>query len=177
MSVDAKESRLVDDEMLLRRRRHRKIDGGIEGLNLTAMMDIMTIILVFLIKQYESAPDNITLTDDLMPPKSSTPDELEPAVTLTLSQGAVLLDGIKVFGLVNHQPETADGWGALGKALSVRRDQLKMIEKASGKPFDGALRVIADENTPYDTVSQVLLQAGREQFTKFKLILQAGGSK
>ncbi len=173
-SVPSEES---DDELLLRRRKHRKHGEAIEGLNLTAMMDIMTIILVFLIKQYEAAPQNITLNDDLTPPKTTSEAEMVPGVALLISETAIVVDTKPIVVMEKGKAPTAEEWARVAKALADRRDQIKYIEERGGAKFDGNVMVIADENTPYEIISSALLQAGREQYTKYRLILQAGGKK
>lgn len=173
-SVPSEES---DDEILLRRRKHKGPGNPVEGLNLTAMMDIMTIILVFLIKQYEAAPQNITLNDDLTPPKSSSEAEMVPGVSLIISQTAIVVDSKAVVAMTGGKSPTAEEWAKVAKALADRRDQIKYLGERGGAKFDGNVMVIADENTPYEIISSALLQAGREQYTKYRLILRAGGKK
>ncbi|GDX78614.1 hypothetical protein LBMAG42_04250 [Deltaproteobacteria bacterium] len=166
-----------DDEMMMRRRKHAKVGSAVEGLNLTAMMDIFTIILVFLIKQYEAAPQNITLSEDLSPPLSTTTAEMVPGVSLIISKTSVMVDNKRIVVLADGKPTGTEGWGAVGKALGARRETIKYIGDHGGSQFDGNVMVIADEKTPYDVVSNVLYQAGKEQFTTYRLILRAGGTE
>ena len=49
------------------------------------MMDVMTILLVYLIKVFADAPQNITLNDDLRPPASTAPDNIVPAVRVMIA--------------------------------------------------------------------------------------------
>lgn len=165
----------TDDELLLRRAKHRKHSDAITGLNLTAMMDVMTILLVFLLKQYASAPENITLNDDLRPPVSSAPDTLVPAVSVVISKTSVLVDNklvLKVKGGVIVSDDPTKAYQPLASALTQRVDLINAVNKKGGAPFDGNLMVIADEDTPYDIVSSVLYQAGKAQFTSYRLIVR-----
>lgn len=167
------ESNDTDDEMLLRRRRHRKPDL-ITGLNLTAMMDVMTILLVYLIKVYASAPENITLNDDLRPPSSTAPQNLVPSVSVLISRSSILVDNKPVLQIadghvVGADPKTA--YLPLSEALTKRVDTIKAISARGGSPFDGNLMLIADEGTPYEIISSVLYQAGKSQFTAYRLVV------
>ncbi len=164
-----------DDELLLRRRRRSKLGSAIEGLNLTAMMDVMTILLVYLIKQYASAPENIQLADDLKPPASITTDTLVPGVRVTMSRSAILVDDKLVLKLQDGRPVDGaagdvNAWTPVGAALGTRRETIQRIADGGGAPFDGSLMVVADEDTPYDVLYGVLYVAGKEQFTSFRLI-------
>ncbi len=171
----AESSNATDDELLLRRAKHRSSGELITGLNLTAMMDVMTILLVFLLKQYASAPENITLNDDLRPPPSSAPDNLVPAVSVVISKTSIIVDNklvlkVKDAAIVADDPTKA--YQPLAAALTQRVDLINAVNKRGGAPFDGNLMVIADEDTPYDIVSSVLYQAGKAQFTSYRLIVR-----
>src|SRR4029078_688305 len=65
----------------------------IKDLNITPMMDMMTIILVFLLKSVASPTSPITCDQNLQVPKSFT--ELKPklAVTVTVTKKVLLVEG------------------------------------------------------------------------------------
>lgn len=163
-----------DDEFMIRRRRH--VDGGITGLNLTAMMDVMTILLVYLIKVFADAPQNITLNDDLRPPASTAPDNIVPAVRVMISNGAITVDDKQVLQIKDGEVVATDAknrYGPLTSALQKRVDDIKAIAQRTGGPgFDGILMVVADEDTPYGLLADVLSQAGRAQFTSYRLTVR-----
>jgi len=164
-----------DDDLLLMRRRRHHVAGANEGLNLTAMMDIFTIILVFMIKQYEAAPQNITLSEDLTPPKTTSEAEMVPGVALTISKTSILLDNKLVITIERGTSVTEAQWATVAKALADRRETIIAISDRGGAKFTGDVMVIADGEVPYETLSGALLQAGSEKYTTYRLVLQAGG--
>jgi len=175
-SVTDVENNGSDDEYFFAKRR-KHADEGITGLNLTAMMDVMTILLVYLIKVYASAPENITLNDDLRPPASTAPDNVIPAVKVMISSNAIIVDDRTVLMIENGAVVTTDAstlkYKPLAKALEKRRDDIKAISTRTGGPgFDGILMIVADENTPYGLLTDVLLQAGGAQFTSYRLTVR-----
>jgi biopolymer transport protein ExbD len=168
----------ADDEYFFAKRR-KHVEGGISGLNLTAMMDVMTILLVYLIKVYASSPENITLNDDLRPPASTAPDNVVPAVKVMISSNAIIVDDRTVLlikdGAVVYEEKTQK-YKPLAKALEKRRDDIKAISQRTGGPgFDGILMVVADENTSYGLLTDVLAQAGIAQFTSYRLTVRHTG--
>jgi biopolymer transport protein ExbD len=168
----------LDEEILFRRRRHRGAGELIVGLNLTAMMDIMTILLVYLIKVYADAPESITLNDDLRPPMSSAPANIVPSVSVLISKTAILVDQKPVLKVENGHIATSDpnqAYAPLAQALDKRVETIRAIQAAGGSPFDGNLMIIADEDTPYDLISNVLYQAGRAEFINYRLVVRKGG--
>lgn len=180
-----------DDEALLVRRKHRQGGELIAGLNLTPMMDVMTILLVYLIKVYAESPQNLTLNDDLRPPGSSAPGEMVPSVNVMVSSSAILVDNKKVLDVVrtpagcggksgtvcSYQVASDDpknAYAPLSQALTARVDVINAIAARGGSEFDGNLMVVADENTPYDLISNVLYHAGKAQFTSYRLVVRRG---
>ena len=63
-----------------------------EPLSINSLMDIMTILLVFLIKSYSSDPVTLKQTEDLKPPFSSSQLKPDPSTTMTLTLKGVLVD-------------------------------------------------------------------------------------
>lgn len=164
----------VDDELLLRRKR-RLATPDIAGLNLTAMMDMFTIILVYLIKVYASSPENLTLNDDLRPPTSTAPDNITPAVRVMIARSGVLVDDKLVMQFKDGQIVSADPtspYMPLREALEKRVSTIRAIEERGGSAFDGTLMVVADGDTPYEVIGKVLDQAGRSQFTSYRLVVR-----
>src|SRR5215471_939445 len=65
----------------------------IKDLNITPMMDMMTIILVFLLKSFSSTTSTITFNQDLQVPKSITQLKPKLAVTVTITKKVILVEG------------------------------------------------------------------------------------
>jgi len=79
------------------RKFRRDAENENSELNLTAMMDMMTILLVFLIKSYGAAEISVAMSNDLMPPSSSStlqPIESVASVTITKNDISVSEKGI-----------------------------------------------------------------------------------
>lgn len=164
-----------DDELFMMRKRRHGSGELVAGLNLTAMMDVLTILLVYLIKVYAEAPESITLNDDLRPPLSSAPANIVPSVNILISEKAVLVDSKPVLEVSKGQvvaKENGAAYAPLSAALTKRVETIKAIAARGGSSFDGNLMIVADEDTPYDIISNVLNQAGRAEFTNFRLVVR-----
>src|SRR5688500_19068851 len=81
--------------MALRRFKKKK-KGGASGdvaLNITAMADIFTIILVFLLKSYSSGAVAITPSGGLQLPTADAAEPQFEALKLEVAESAVLVEG------------------------------------------------------------------------------------
>lgn len=159
------------------RKRHRPglhAEGSeIQGLNLTAMMDMMTILLVFLVKSYAVEPERITINDNLRPPASTSQEEMKPAVTITVTSEAIMVDEKVIMNLKDIDPKDLDAafLSNLQNELLSQAELQKRIKEASGQKFDGALLLVAHEDTPYSILTTVLYTAGIAQFSQFRLLV------
>src|SRR3954447_11366873 len=92
---------------MARKRRHeRAAEGEIKELNITAMMDMMTIILVFLIKSYASSAVTMTASEDLKPPISTTRLTPKDTIAVTITPKHVLVGDKSKVDLQNGQLRT-----------------------------------------------------------------------
>jgi biopolymer transport protein ExbD len=160
-----------------KRRRVQFAGESIGHLNLTPMMDIMTILLVFLIQSFATEPANINVSLDLRPPESDTTTALDAATKITITAREVLVDDqvvaqIADLGLKPGQKEIP----IVRDALIERADHLRAIENLGGTPFDGKLLLVAHQTTPYSLITAVLYSAGQAKYGQYKLVVMKKGS-
>lgn len=76
-------------------------------LSLTAMVDMFTVLVIFLLQNYSSTGEVIYLPKDVALPKAAEIKELKPSVVVTISNKEVLLDRdvIVSFDQVHGQEE------------------------------------------------------------------------
>ena len=167
----------------IRRNAH---DPEVNFLNITAMLDIMTIILVFLLKTLGESSASVPQSKDLMLPKSVI--QTQPAqegVRVTVSKTQVLVGDDKVLDLPSSQSLAQSGVDArhkrganslyivpLGNALSAARKIDRAIREAKGlDPASSEAIIIADNTTPYRLFVEVLFTLGQNEFGKYNLMV------
>jgi biopolymer transport protein ExbD len=166
----------------------RRNSGGhdVNFLNITAMLDIMTIILVFLLKTLGESSATVPQSKDLMLPKSII--QTQPAqegVRVTVSKTQVLVGDDKVLDLPNSQSLAQNGVEArfkrganslyivpLGNALQAARKLDRALREAKGlDPNSSEAIIIADNTTPYRLFVEVLFTLGQNEFGKYHLMV------
>jgi biopolymer transport protein ExbD len=162
---------------LARRKRHeREAAGEIKELNITAMMDMMTILLVFLLKSFASSSASITASADVRPPVSSTRATPRDTVTVTITPKNILVGDKEVVRLSNGQvpPEQLQGRLVvpLDAALKKEVAKLKYIaERNPAAPFKREMSVIGDKKIPYDLLLTVLYTAGQNELENYRFVV------
>jgi biopolymer transport protein ExbD len=69
-----------------------------DELNITSMMDMMTIILVFLLKSFSATEVTVTASDKLVLPMSSASRQPDVALVIAVQKNRLLLDNEDKFG-------------------------------------------------------------------------------
>jgi len=168
----------------IRRNAH---DQEVNFLNIVAMLDIMTIILVFLLKTLGESSTAIPQSDDLRLPTSLVKtDPHQEGVTVTLSKSQILVGDQKILTLPGRESQIQTGVGAqhkrggpndlyivpLGNVLQAARRTDAALRKAKGlDPSTSEAIIIADGTTPYRLFIEVLFTLGQSEFGKYHLMV------
>ena len=156
-------------------------------LNITAMLDIMTIILVFLLKNLGESSASIPQSDDLTIPKSVLNTEpSQEGVRVTISKSQILVGDNAVLKLPPRPALIESGAGAankqggpndlyivpLGSALQDARKVDKAVRQAKGKDASMSEAVIiADQTTPWRLFIEVLFTLGQSEYGRYHLMV------
>lgn len=169
-------------------RKHKEPD--IDFLNITAMLDMMTIILVFLLKSMSQTSASLPQSADLTMPKSVlTTEASQEGVAVLISKSTIVVDDNVVASVPADASHGLEGKYKrsgpndfyivpLANALQSWREKDRQVRLATGKdPSSSEAIIIADSGTPYRLLSEVLFTLGQAEFGKFHLmVLQSGGS-
>ena len=173
-------------------------NGGppeVNFLNITAMLDMMTIILVFLLKGMASSSASIPQSNDLALPMSiitSEPAQEGTSIVISKSQILVGEDPHPIVVLPGRDSLAQSGIDAkykrngpndlyivpLANALQSARQTDKVIRQAKGLDASSSEAiVIADTTTPYRLLIEVLFTLGQSEFGKYHLMVLSGAKK
>jgi biopolymer transport protein ExbD len=148
-------------------------------LNITPMMDMMTILLVFLLKQFSVQAAALQMPPEMTLPTSSIEQQRPLAVNVTITQSAILVEGDGATtvrdGAVDPsvKRDGANGYyiTPLVEVLTKHANRLKKIAAMGGSQFDGTAMVLVDKNTPYRLLTEVLYSAGQAEFKNYHLVV------
>jgi biopolymer transport protein ExbD len=163
------------------RRKARERAGEIKELNIVAMMDMMTIILVFLLKSYQASTLNLNMGPDLTIPISTTQLHPQENINISISQNLLTVNDRAVLPLTAgaippqyKQGKQAEAFfvGPVHEALKKEVDKQKYIAQFNqSMPFSGRVNVIADRKITYRTLMEVLYTAGQAELGEYKFMV------
>ncbi|MEM7138751.1 MAG: biopolymer transporter ExbD [Myxococcota bacterium] len=151
------------------------------GLNIYPMMDMLTILLVYMMAIFAtSSAAAVQESEELRIPYSTSKVELDDALGVQISRSEVVVDGKSVLELRNGivDPSLKQGGSSgflitpLYKALSDIRDRKKRTaQRYENQPFVGNVQIIADKRTPYRTLSEVIYTLGQTEFNNLRFVV------
>jgi biopolymer transport protein ExbD len=151
-------------------KRHNTNPGRVK-LNLTSMMDMFTIILVFLLKTFSTEGSLIQPSDYLTLPTSTIEQSPEVALDLVIS---------KEWIMVNHEPVekinnilAQDGLiiKSLQKKLQVYSREAKRMEETFGTKFSGKATIQGDKDISYRLLVKVMATCGKSDYPNMRLVV------
>ena len=168
--------------------RHRKIfddAAGAQELNLVAMMDMFTILLVFLLKSYSVSAMSIPVGENRLsvPMSSHTINPIE-AVKLIITrmdngEGVIAVDANEVITLDDATLSTLKTNASNRKyliddlkvALQAEADKIKKLSLLNPEiTFDHKIMVISDKDVPYWLMTSVLFTSADAGFDQYNLV-------
>lgn len=125
-------------------------------LNLTPMIDVMTIILIFLVKSYSITPENLQPSPGVKLSVTASDEAAQDRAVLVISAEGIKLDDQIVVPFTNGQPNAA----------LLRQDTIPQVEaalarimKSSKYKGNNTLIIQADRHLAFDYIKPILRTA------------------
>ena len=139
-------------------------------LMLTSMMDMFTIILIFLLFSFSENPEDLKLDKDLELPTSTAEGEYHETIKIVLSQNELRLNdevmaavqGRQIAGLSNNNLESS----SLFQGLKTFRIESEKSENGQEPPTH--VLFLCDKSHPFQTINRVIKTAGLAGYPNFQ---------
>jgi biopolymer transport protein ExbD len=142
--------------------------GQPQEISLTSMMDVMTIILVFLLKQIDAEGQLVTAAENLVLPASTSKKvPTEVSMGVVVDQSWVLVDGQQITETKKVAEQDSLLVEALDVVLSAKREVEKEAVLQKGGEDEGGGKVIIqlDKNTHFGIMYKVMATCGLSGFS------------
>ena len=152
-------------------KKQHKTDPGEARLQLTSMMDMFTIILVFLLKTYSTHGQLINPSQDLTLPSSMTQQMPELGLDVTVSSDWILVNGRPVVRTSSLESQGGYIIPDLREELFRYAREAEKMEELYGAKFSGKVTIQGDKNLPYRTLIKVMATCGQSDYPNMRLIV------
>jgi biopolymer transport protein ExbD len=153
--------------------------GGtpVVALNLTALMDILSNLLFFLLAAYAAQATEVENKSELLLPSSTSQVRLQLQLTISITQSAIQVADAPVARVAHGllaDPVDEEGKipGLYAKLVSIKGNRAQAGQEQNSEA--SGILLLADKDTDSDVVSKVLKTAGHAGFVnvRFGVIAQ-----
>jgi biopolymer transport protein ExbD len=155
----------------------RKVRGHrqLEALKpqLTSLVDVLTLILIYLLKSFSAEGEIVTITKDLILPASTAQKRPELKVKLTINNSVLMAEDkivADVGEVLNSEELIIPGLNAW---LQLRREATEKISKYSSKTkFTGEILILGDKRIRFRLIKKIMYTCGQQGYNNFSLVVQ-----
>lgn len=154
-----------------KQRKAKRKKAMIAGLNLTAMVDMFSLLVIFLLQTFSTSPELVMVTKGVTLPAAVTGRELEDSPVLAISADEVYLDQ----KLIGKTGELLANPGPLMAKLQEMRERWQKAHPT--QKFNGVISLQADRDLPSTTVSMFMGMLPTQTYSTVQLaVISRGGS-
>ena len=168
-----------------KRGRRKKIEPL--DIDITSLLDILTILLVFLLKSYNSSGVVLNVPEGITLPLSDSQSINTSGVMVQVSSKNIWVDDKIVYDKEKPPTHVYDHGGRrlipLFNELVLKRETFEQVEKSSSnaKKFSGIINFIIDKDIRYDYMRKLMYTCADAGFQKFKFVVmgreESGGKQ
>lgn len=150
---------------------HKRTRRGSFTLRLTSMIDMFTILLVFLLKSYSAEGQIVTVTKDLKLPESTSTKAPEVTSVISVTDKWILLDGRPVDQIESVLGQSELLVPNLYDGLLHLRAMTESIGDISNQMggFKGKIAIQGDREITFDLMKRIMLTCGKVGYNNMQL--------
>jgi biopolymer transport protein ExbD len=142
-------------------------------LNITSIIDIFTILIVFLLKSFSTQGELFTLSPDLNLPDAYYANMIKKQTTaVAVTNDYILVDGEKIEDLRQQDIEDEPTLvlpKLLAKLEFLKSTMIKTYGKDPGFVFLGRVTILGDKKIPFSILERVIYTCGQAEFNRINL--------
>ncbi len=146
-------------------------------VDITSLLDILVIILVFLLKSYNASGILFNVPKGITLPSSETKNTNTPGVVVQVSDTKIWVDNELVLDREDSNGRIYDHGGrrviALYNKLVEKRTTVELLEKQTQgvKKFSGIVNLIIDKKVKYNDIKKLMYTAAEAKYQKYKFVV------
>jgi biopolymer transport protein ExbD len=150
---------------------HGKKSGYAE-LNLTSMVDMLTILVVFLLQTFSASGELLSVQKNIVLPEAQNFKDLEQAPIIAVAQDSVTLNGAMEADATELNQENTTDWkiAKLHDDLVTLKNNYKLLHPS--ETFAGTVIVQADRNVDFKVVKKVMFSCSLAGYSNVNFAIQ-----
>ncbi|MCF7810175.1 biopolymer transporter ExbD [bacterium] len=141
------------------------------ALTLNSMMDMMTIILLFLIKSMSTSGAMVRPSQYLELPEGARKVEPEKKLAILISPNGVMEDMESTPRVISPANELDNASNVILPGLEAFLTNQKAFDEKAGIPFNGIVTIQCDKSVPYDWLLKVINTCGQSEYDVIDFVI------
>lgn len=138
-------------------------------LDITSLLDVLVILLVFLLKSYNASDLKLDLVKDLVVPNSDARTLGHHAITIQIDKEKKIYVNKKEIGLA---VETGTNSALLRTLKELKEEEKLRVPASNLKKEVKNINLVFDESLPYEVMKSIMHTSAIAGYTEFKFIVQ-----
>lgn len=157
-------------------KKHRRSRPKEMSLQITSMIDIFTILLVFLLKSYSAEGQLVQIAKSISLPESTAIEDVQPAVSVGFNGTSLYVDGKLL--IEDVEPVIASEEiliEPLYEVLAANAQNLKEVAAVNeAVDFTGEIVLQGDKQVPFRLLKKIIYTAGQAEYVNQSLAVYKG---
>ena len=151
------------------RRKNKVLD-----LDITSLLDILVILLVFLLKSYDATGIILNVSDEITLPLSQSQSVSSEGVVVQVSPKKIWIDDEEIVNQNTRKPITRGIIQPLYDELVSKKNEIKSIQKtvANAPKFTGLVNLVVDKTLKYNYVKTIMRTCAEAGYQKYKFVVR-----
>jgi biopolymer transport protein ExbD len=161
----------------MHRRRRKKTEGTVK-LNLTSMIDMFTLMVVFLLKNYSAQGQLVTPAQGLLLPTSSIEKNAAEALSVKISQTTIMVEDDIVIDEAGYKALVDQKEFMIEPLYKVLAEHAKSARESAERfktEFSGKISIQGDVVIPYNILTRVMYTCGQAGYPMMNLVVYRKG--
>lgn len=165
----------------IRNRTSRKKIKTID-LDITSLLDILVIMLVFLLKSYSSSTVTFNISKDIVLPRSESTSINSEGVNIQVSSDKIWVDNELIYDKSKYAFNKEPAWfysdggrkiNPLFNELWKKKKFIEQSEKSSpqAKKFSGVANLVVDKSVKYTYIRKIMYTTALAGFQQYKFVV------
>ena len=142
------------------------------NLGITSLMDIVSILVVYLLKSYASDPVVINPTAGQKIPMSTADSSIQDGIPIFVTTRGITFDSKKIVTMTpdgDIDPSQVQNHliGPLYDQLAEEVDKAKQLAERQNKPWTGRVILVGDQELKFSVLVDVMYTTGRAEFSEY----------
>jgi biopolymer transport protein ExbD len=157
-----------------RKKRNKK---KVLDIDITSLLDILVILLVFLLKSYNSSGVSINIPKDISIPNSISDTINSAGVIIQVSKDKIWVDDKEIYTNKSNSKKSFDQGGKrlvpLYNVLVAKKEEVQSLAKQvpEAKPFSGTANLVVDKSLKFSFVKKIMYTCAEAGFRTYKFVV------